>query len=215
MGSSASGRCSLAFSSQPLAQTSSKARTAEQVAPGRRQRRCSDPVHVCPGTRWTSIRREAEQRDDAVDVDEEQWFVHDVRGFCRRAAPGVGGGDPLACPTRPVKLGVALADEWVPSASPSAPSQHFSDLRMTLQLGILLALLCAFASNLGFFFKHRGCNEAPRSTSATRSGRQRPVVLQVVRHRHGRAAPAGCCTSPPSRSRRSPSSRSSSPAASS
>ena len=32
---------------------------------------------------------------------------------------------------------------------------------MTLQLGILLALLCAFASNLGFFFKHRGCNEAP------------------------------------------------------
>ena len=32
---------------------------------------------------------------------------------------------------------------------------------MTLQLGILLALLCAFVSNLGFFYKHRGCNEAP------------------------------------------------------
>ena len=32
---------------------------------------------------------------------------------------------------------------------------------MTLQLGILLALLCAVASNLGFFYKHRGCNEAP------------------------------------------------------
>src|SRR3954464_4024094 len=27
---------------------------------------------------------------------------------------------------------------------------------MTLQLGILLALLCAFATNLGFFYKHRG-----------------------------------------------------------
>jgi drug/metabolite transporter (DMT)-like permease len=27
---------------------------------------------------------------------------------------------------------------------------------MTIQLGILLALLCAFAGNLGFFFKHRG-----------------------------------------------------------
>jgi len=27
---------------------------------------------------------------------------------------------------------------------------------MTVQLGILLALLCAFASNLGFFYKHRG-----------------------------------------------------------
>jgi drug/metabolite transporter (DMT)-like permease len=32
---------------------------------------------------------------------------------------------------------------------------------VTLQLGIFLALLCAIASNLGFFFKHRGCNEAP------------------------------------------------------
>jgi drug/metabolite transporter (DMT)-like permease len=33
---------------------------------------------------------------------------------------------------------------------------------MTLQLGILLALLCAFASNLGFFLKHRGaCACAP------------------------------------------------------
>src|SRR4051794_21605007 len=27
---------------------------------------------------------------------------------------------------------------------------------MTIQLGIVLALLCAFAGNLGFFFKHRG-----------------------------------------------------------
>ena len=27
---------------------------------------------------------------------------------------------------------------------------------MTLQLGILLALVCAFATNLGFFYKHRG-----------------------------------------------------------
>ncbi len=32
---------------------------------------------------------------------------------------------------------------------------------MTLQLGILLALLCAFASNLGFFYKHRGACAAP------------------------------------------------------
>jgi drug/metabolite transporter (DMT)-like permease len=33
---------------------------------------------------------------------------------------------------------------------------------MTLQLGILLALLCAFVSNLGFFYKHRGACEAAR-----------------------------------------------------
>jgi drug/metabolite transporter (DMT)-like permease len=32
---------------------------------------------------------------------------------------------------------------------------------VTLELGILLALACAFATNLGFFFKHRGANEAP------------------------------------------------------
>jgi multidrug transporter EmrE-like cation transporter len=33
---------------------------------------------------------------------------------------------------------------------------------MTLQLGILLALICAFATNLGFFYKHRGaCSVAP------------------------------------------------------
>jgi drug/metabolite transporter (DMT)-like permease len=33
---------------------------------------------------------------------------------------------------------------------------------VTLQLGILLALLCAFASNLAFFYKHRGACAAPR-----------------------------------------------------
>jgi drug/metabolite transporter (DMT)-like permease len=33
---------------------------------------------------------------------------------------------------------------------------------MTLELGILLALLCAVISNLGFFFKHRGACEAAR-----------------------------------------------------
>lgn len=30
-----------------------------------------------------------------------------------------------------------------------------------IQIGILLALLCALAANLGFFYKHRGCNEVP------------------------------------------------------
>jgi drug/metabolite transporter (DMT)-like permease len=32
---------------------------------------------------------------------------------------------------------------------------------MTLHLGILLALFCAFLTNLGFFYKHRGAREAP------------------------------------------------------
>lgn len=32
---------------------------------------------------------------------------------------------------------------------------------MTLALGILLALACAFVANLAFFFKHRGANSVP------------------------------------------------------
>jgi drug/metabolite transporter (DMT)-like permease len=35
---------------------------------------------------------------------------------------------------------------------------------MTVQLGILLALLCAFATNLGFLLKHRGACAAPAVT---------------------------------------------------
>jgi len=30
---------------------------------------------------------------------------------------------------------------------------------MTLDLGILLSLACAFVANLGFFYKYRGANE--------------------------------------------------------
>src|ERR1700684_4589110 len=33
---------------------------------------------------------------------------------------------------------------------------------MALDLGILLALACAFVANLGFFFKYRGANAVPR-----------------------------------------------------
>jgi len=33
---------------------------------------------------------------------------------------------------------------------------------MTIDLGILLALLCAFVANLGFFYKYRGANSVPK-----------------------------------------------------
>src|SRR3977135_484178 len=33
---------------------------------------------------------------------------------------------------------------------------------MTLDLGILLALACAFVANLAFFYKYRGANEVPK-----------------------------------------------------
>lgn len=45
---------------------------------------------------------------------------------------------------------------------------------MTLDIGILLALACAFVANLGFFYKYRGANEVPKVqvTHPLRSGRQ-------------------------------------------
>ena len=33
---------------------------------------------------------------------------------------------------------------------------------MTLDIGILLALACAFVANLGFFYKYRGANSVPK-----------------------------------------------------
>ena len=40
-------------------------------------------------------------------------------------------------------------------------AQNLISTFQAVVLGILLALCCAFATNLGFFFKHRGANEAP------------------------------------------------------
>jgi multidrug transporter EmrE-like cation transporter len=39
---------------------------------------------------------------------------------------------------------------------------HRSTPLLTIQIGILLALTCAFVSNLGFFFKHRGACEVAK-----------------------------------------------------
>src|SRR4029077_3197408 len=45
---------------------------------------------------------------------------------------------------------------------------------MSLDIGILLALACAFVANLGFFFKYRGANSVPkvRAMHPFRSARQ-------------------------------------------
>ena len=44
---------------------------------------------------------------------------------------------------------------------------------MTLDLGILLALACAFVANLGFFYKYRGANSVPEvQICATRCARR-------------------------------------------
>src|SRR5271165_6397111 len=50
-----------------------------------------------------------------------------------------------------VKQSVCPADD--PSVAPQT---------MNMDLGILLALACAFVANLGFFFKYRGANSVPK-----------------------------------------------------
>ena len=52
---------------------------------------------------------------------------------------------------------------------------------MTLHLGILLALLCAVASNVAFFYKHRGACEACAVDIKHFPHREVAVVVQVVR----------------------------------
>ena len=41
------------------------------------------------------------------------------------------------------------------------PDSDPIDLHLSLNIGILLALGCAIATQLGFLYKHRGANEAP------------------------------------------------------
>ena len=57
---------------------------------------------------------------------------------------------------------------------PSFAPRPLAPLQMTLDLGILLALACAFVANLGFFYKYRGANSVPKVqvTHPLRSARQ-------------------------------------------
>ena len=57
---------------------------------------------------------------------------------------------------------------------------------MNLELGILLALACAFVANLGFFYKYRGANAVAKVRCATRCAGQGAVLLGLVRAGHDR-----------------------------
>src|SRR3569833_2126766 len=65
-------------------------------------------------------------------------------------------------PTPGIKVGAVVAD--YPNR-PRPPRFSYRrgvlPLRMTLHIGILFALLCAFVTNLGFLYKHRGASAAP------------------------------------------------------
>ncbi len=147
------------------------------------------PVDEHPGTRWTLIGRESEERDDAIDVDQEHRFagvLRQSRGN-RRTWRGVPEYPMHRGSVNPVGAGADDKD------SPRLPSPHRSRRTppsMTLQLGILFALLCAIGSNLAFFFKHRGACVAP-SVDIRRPLHTagRALVVEVVRDRHGRRRP--------------------------
>ena len=53
------------------------------------------------------------------------------------------------------------ADHRGTAGATSSGPQSLSPASMTLQIGILLALACAFATNLAFLYKHRGACAAP------------------------------------------------------
>ena len=210
------GRYSFAFSSQPVAQTSSK-RSAS------RSRRAADVLRDAVGDpvdpveragHVVAVGREAEQADHAVDVDEEDRLVCLVSSL--RVWRNVLRGYGIVCPDHGLRLRreartpIARIARQGCRALKSLYSHH-----MTLELGILLALFCAFATNFGFLLKHRGACAAPEvDCPPPAPERRRAVPLQVVRHRHaGRRSAPGSSTWPPSRWPRCRSSRRSSPAA--
>ena len=45
---------------------------------------------------------------------------------------------------------------------PRSPTSATGSTAMNLELGIVLALACAFVANLGFFYKYRGANDAAK-----------------------------------------------------
>ena len=128
-----------------------------------------------------------------------------VPGSCCGSRPG----------SRVPTVGARRSSRRTPSVSQAPLTTRTADL-LTLQLGILLALACAFASNLAFLYKHRGACAAPPVDIRTRcrAPARRCGASRGSRSAWASAPAPGCCTWPRSPWRRSRSSRRSSPAAS-
>ena len=182
----APGRYSFAFSSQPVHQTRSKSSPSVcRCSAAADEIEVRRAVHDHPGSRWTIAGRETEERDDAIDVDEEYRFAGIFRGQVayRRNQRGLSGY-PTSCGS--VNPAGAGADDKDSPRLPLPDRSHHTSLH-DAQLGILFALLCAVGSYFAFFLKHRGVCSAP-SVDIRRplQDRRRAVVVPLVRHRHGR-----------------------------
>jgi drug/metabolite transporter (DMT)-like permease len=61
-----------------------------------------------------------------------------------------------------LKAGALRSDEGVVPAEGAGSFLQGFDTDVTLNIGIMLALACAVATQLGFLYKHRGANAAPK-----------------------------------------------------
>src|SRR5688500_8759999 len=61
-----------------------------------------------------------------------------------------------------LKVGTLCTDDWVVSGRGGRGSSERLEHNVTLNIGIVLALACAMATQLGFLYKHRGANAAPK-----------------------------------------------------
>jgi drug/metabolite transporter (DMT)-like permease len=69
----------------------------------------------------------------------------------------------LACSASSgLKVGTLCTDDWVVSGRGGRGSSERLEHKVTLNIGIVLALACAMATQLGFLYKHRGANAAPK-----------------------------------------------------
>ena len=75
--------------------------------------------------------------------------------------PSLGETATVSTLPEPVKGGSRGADAGEHTGAARPPRTGYSAPMMTFQIGILLALLCACATNLGFLYKHRGACTAP------------------------------------------------------
>ena len=147
------------------------------------------PVHEHPGSRWTLIGREAEERDDAIDVDQEQRFAGvscRSRGN-RRTRRGVAEYPMCPGSVNPARSRVPMT-RTVPGPAPPTPvphpSQHDAPTRHPLRAALRhrqqpRVLLQAPRCLLGPLGRHPP--PAPHRRPA--------LVVEVVRDRHGRRRP--------------------------
>ena len=144
------GRCSSARSSQPVHQTHSKV--------------------ACRRARWAPA---AGREIVGESVDERERGPREVRfdrtrtgrSHRQRRSRGAARKDSSQLAWTLVSMGLkagALStdDSGRPVGQGAVQTAPVSVLYLMLNLGILLALLCAVVTQLGFLYKHKGANEA-------------------------------------------------------